>query len=104
MPARVPFVLGSNLFDALLLLIDILGHEETLERSPEHMLAQNTDCGRLIHTLAINFDPQIITLFKEVRNLLWLGFSVPHAIGNIAKDAKRVYPYAVSLVSRPFLL
>jgi len=53
-------------------------------------------------TLAINFDPQIITLFKEVRNLLWLGFSVPHAIGNIAKDAKRVYPYAVSLVSSIF--
>lgn len=51
------------------------------------------------YTLAINFDPQIITLFKEVRNLLWLGFSVPHAIGNVAKDAKRVYPHAVSLVS-----
>lgn len=49
--------------------------------------------------LGINFDPQIITLFKEVRNLLWLGFSVPHAIGNIAKDAKRVYPHAVSLVN-----
>jgi dynein heavy chain 1 len=51
------------------------------------------------YALAINFDPQIITLFKEVRNLLWLGFSVPHAIGNVAKDAKRVYPHAVSLVS-----
>ena len=23
--------------------------------------------------LAVNFDPQIITLFKDVRNLLWLG-------------------------------
>lgn len=51
------------------------------------------------YMLGINFDPQIITLFKEVRNLLWLGFSVPHAIGNVAKDAKRVYPHAVSLVS-----
>lgn len=48
--------------------------------------------------LSINFDPQIITLFKEVRNLLWLGFSVPHAISNVAKDAKRVYPYALSLM------
>ncbi|GAA5960288.1 hypothetical protein JCM21900_000936 [Sporobolomyces salmonicolor] len=48
--------------------------------------------------LAVNFDPQIITLFKEVRNLLWLGFQVPHTISNIAKDAKRVYPYAVSLM------
>ncbi|KAF9527881.1 cytoplasmic dynein heavy chain 1 [Crepidotus variabilis] len=48
--------------------------------------------------LSINFDPQIITLFKEVRNLLWLGFQVPHAITNMAKDAKRVYPHAVSLM------
>lgn len=48
--------------------------------------------------LAVNFDPQIITLFKEVRNLLWQNFSVPHAITNMAKDAKRVYPHAVSLM------
>ncbi|GAA6000808.1 hypothetical protein JCM10207_004669 [Rhodosporidiobolus poonsookiae] len=48
--------------------------------------------------LQVNFDPQIIMLFKEVRNLLWLGFQVPHTISNIAKDAKRVYPYAVSLM------
>ncbi|KAJ7644409.1 dynein heavy chain [Roridomyces roridus] len=48
--------------------------------------------------LAVNFDPQIITLFKEVRNMLWLGFQVPHAITNMAKDAKRVYPHAVSLM------
>ncbi|TFK18751.1 dynein heavy chain protein 2 [Coprinopsis marcescibilis] len=50
------------------------------------------------YQLAVNFDPQIITLFKEVRNLLWLNFSVPHAITNMAKDAKRVYPHAVSLM------
>ncbi|TFK68520.1 hypothetical protein BDN72DRAFT_677591 [Pluteus cervinus] len=48
--------------------------------------------------LAVNFDPQVITLFKEVRNLLWLGFQVPHAITNMAKDAKKVYPHAVSLM------
>lgn len=48
--------------------------------------------------LAVNFDPQIITLFKEVRNLLWLNFQVPHTITNMAKDAKRVYPHAVSLM------
>ncbi|KAF9649981.1 hypothetical protein BDM02DRAFT_3112755 [Thelephora ganbajun] len=50
------------------------------------------------YQLAVNFDPQIITLFKEVRNLLWLGFQVPHGITNMAKDAKRVYPHAVSLM------
>ncbi|KAI9572528.1 dynein heavy chain, N-terminal region 1-domain-containing protein [Boletus coccyginus] len=48
--------------------------------------------------LAVNFDPQTITLFKEVRNLLWLNFQVPHMITNMAKDAKRVYPHAVSLM------
>ncbi|KIJ38518.1 hypothetical protein M422DRAFT_258888, partial [Sphaerobolus stellatus SS14] len=50
------------------------------------------------YQLAVNFDAQIITLFKEVRNLLWLNFQVPHATSNMAKDAKRVYPHAVSLM------
>jgi dynein heavy chain 1 len=50
------------------------------------------------YQLAVNFDPQIITLFKEVRNLQWLNYQVPHAILNMAKDAKRVYPHAVSLM------
>lgn len=48
--------------------------------------------------LGVNFDGQIITLFKEVRNLLWLNYPVPHTISNVAKDAKRVYPFAVSLM------
>lgn len=30
--------------------------------------------------LEVNFDSQLITLFKEVRNLQWLGFRVPFAI------------------------
>jgi dynein heavy chain 1 len=48
--------------------------------------------------LTVNFDPQIIALFKETRNLLWLNYAVPHQINNVAKEAKRVYPYAVSLM------
>ena len=48
--------------------------------------------------LAVNFDPQVITLFKETRNLTWQSYSVPHAVATISKDAKRVYPYAVSLM------
>ncbi|KAF7327657.1 hypothetical protein MKEN_00345100 [Mycena kentingensis (nom. inval.)] len=54
--------------------------------------------GAGVYQLAVNFDPQIITLFKEVRNLLWLGFQAPHAVTNMARDAKRVYPHAVSLM------
>jgi dynein heavy chain 1 len=48
--------------------------------------------------LAVNFDPQVIALFKETRNLLWLNYAVPHAINKVSKEAKRVYPYAVSLM------
>lgn len=48
--------------------------------------------------LAVNFDPQIIALFKETRNLIWLNYMVPHAINNVSREAKRIYPYAVSLM------
>ncbi|KAF5247463.1 hypothetical protein FAUST_700 [Fusarium austroamericanum] len=48
--------------------------------------------------LNVNFDPQVITLFKETRNLTWQSYSVPHAVTTVSKDAKRVYPYAVSLM------
>jgi dynein heavy chain 1 len=48
--------------------------------------------------LSVNFDSQIISLFKEVRNMIWLNFQVPHTVANSAKDAKRVYPFAVSLI------
>ena len=51
-----------------------------------------------IYELAVNFDSQVITLFKEVRNLCWLGYQVPHALANISKEAKRLYPYAVTLI------
>ena len=30
--------------------------------------------------------------------MLWSGFQVLHAIMNMAKDSKRVYPHAVSLM------
>lgn len=48
--------------------------------------------------LMINFDPQVIALFKEVRNLIWLNYQIPHAISSVSKEAKRVYPYAVTLM------
>lgn len=51
-----------------------------------------------IFELGVNFDSQIITLFKETRNLTWQSYSVPHAVTTVSKDAKRVYPYAVSLM------
>lgn len=51
-----------------------------------------------LYDLSINFDPQVISLFKEVRNLSWLNYQVPHSLNSVGKDAKRVYPYAVGLI------
>lgn len=51
-----------------------------------------------VYDLSVNFDPQVISLFKEVRNLTWLNFQVPHSLNSVGKDAKRVYPYAVGLI------
>ncbi|KAJ3411544.1 hypothetical protein HDV05_002063 [Chytridiales sp. JEL 0842] len=59
-------------------------------------ITRNRTLGNSLQ-LGVNFDSQIILLFKEVRNLLWQGYQVPHTVANIAKDAKRVYPFAVSL-------
>ncbi|KAK7206778.1 dynein heavy chain, N-terminal region 1-domain-containing protein [Myxozyma melibiosi] len=49
--------------------------------------------------ITTNFDPQIIALFKEVRNLTYLKFQIPHAINSVSKDAKRVYPHAMSMTN-----
>ena len=58
---------------------------------------QNRARGNVLD-IHVNFDPQVITLFKEVRNLQWLNLPVPHAISSVSKEARRVYPFAVSLM------
>ena len=60
-------------------------------------VARNRAMGNTFE-LTVNFDQQVIVLFKEVRNLLWLNYQIPHAVSSISKEAKRVYPYAVSLM------
>ncbi len=47
--------------------------------------------------MSVKFDPRLISLFKEVRNLVWLGYQIPHSVAAIARDAKLVFPYAESL-------
>lgn len=61
------------------------------------VVSRNRAAGNILE-LNVNFDGQVIALFKEVRNLTWRGYQVPHGINNISKEAKRVYPYAVSLM------
>lgn len=58
---------------------------------------RNRASGNILE-LSVSFDAQVITLFKEVRNMQWQKFTVPHAINTVSKEAKRVYPYAVSLM------
>ncbi|TKX19773.1 dynein heavy chain [Elsinoe australis] len=60
-------------------------------------ISRNRASGNVLE-LNVSFDAQVITLFKEVRNLLWHSFQVPHAINTTSKEARRVYPYAVSLM------
>ncbi|KAL1605495.1 dynein heavy chain [Nothophoma quercina] len=61
------------------------------------LVSRNRAAGNVLE-LGVNFNAQVIALFKEVRNLTWRGYQVPHGINNISKEAKRVYPYAVSLM------
>ncbi|MBW0465869.1 hypothetical protein O181_005584 [Austropuccinia psidii MF-1] len=51
-----------------------------------------------IYSLVVAFNPEVIVIFKEVRNLSWLGYNVPYQMNSSAKDAKKVYPNAVSLM------
>lgn len=48
--------------------------------------------------LLVNFDEQVITLFKEVRNLQSLGdCRVPYAVKVSSDEAKQNYPFAMTL-------
>lgn len=49
-------------------------------------------------SLMVNFDPNIAALFKEVRILNSLGFQVPLSVSSVAKSARAVYHFAVSLI------
>lgn len=47
--------------------------------------------------LSVNFDQKVIQIFKEVRHLQCMNFTIPHTIQSLALDAKRIYPYTISL-------
>ena len=60
-------------------------------------IVRNRAAGNALE-LAVNFDDHVIALFKEARNLTYAGYAVPMSIAKVAKEAKRVYPFAVSLM------
>ena len=47
--------------------------------------------------LEVSFDNGMATLFKETRNLKWLGFDISFDLTLLARKVKDVYPVAVSL-------
>lgn len=53
--------------------------------------------GQEVLELVVNFDEQVVTLFKEVRSLVWLGFGRLIAMRIKADDFKTYYPYAIGL-------
>lgn len=45
----------------------------------------------------VNYDPNVMFLFKEVRCLTGLGIRVPYSVKAAAEDAKWIYPYLMIL-------
>jgi len=62
-------------------------------------VVENTRSSGAYLRLEVNFDHQIVELFKEVRNLNWLGFRIPYTLKMISDEAKEKYPFAMSLES-----
>ena len=46
----------------------------------------------------VNFDPEVISLYKEVRDLNAMGHRVPINVKNKSHQALQMYPFAVSLI------
>ena len=66
------------------------------------MRRRSTGSSNTILELNVSFNKEIITLFKEVRNLAWLandqyGFRVPYTIKIMSDEAKERYPFAMAL-------
>lgn len=73
------------------------GRSATSKRSRSLLLqvvAQQKD-SRL--SLSVNFDESRAALYKEVRQLRWLGFRVPETIALVGDEARERYPIAVAL-------
>eukprot|EP01155_Anaeramoeba_flamelloides_P010253 Anaeramoba_flamelloidesa325155_517.p1 GENE.a325155_517~~a325155_517.p1 ORF type:complete len:3661 (-),score=1024.13 a325155_517:18-11000(-) len=49
------------------------------------------------YNLNITFKHELVTLFKEVRNLQWLGFKIDNNIRTNAQNAQSLYPSAINL-------
>ncbi|RHY29832.1 hypothetical protein DYB32_004823 [Aphanomyces invadans] len=80
-------------FDVRNIILNIVSKKQSHQLGPGAIANEDG----LERELNVAFNHQIVTLFKEVRNLEWLGYRVPFTLKMIAEDAKEKYPHAMSL-------
>ncbi|CDI87445.1 dynein beta chain, flagellar outer arm, putative [Eimeria praecox] len=79
-------------FDAWL---NVVRDQKRLDTGERIFVLQDWGAGRL--ELTVNFDKDMLTLFKEVRLLSSLQFRVPYSVKVMADEAKVLYPFAITL-------
>ena len=78
---------------------DMMEYSNTFDFSDKvfEVVSRGDIHGNKYLELQVNFDEQVINLFKEVRALNWLGFTGLIGMRIKADDIKTYYPYAISL-------
>lgn len=77
-------------------------HEKTI-KGRVLLIQRNRANGNQLE-LTVNFDEKAVNLFKEVRNLLHLGFTIPHLVSSASKMAKLVYPHAMCIIDSNMIM
>ncbi|CDJ57328.1 hypothetical protein EMWEY_00007760 [Eimeria maxima] len=75
--------------------LNVVRDQKRLDTGERIFVLQDWGAGRL--ELAVNFDRDMLTLFKEVRLLSSLQFRVPYSVKVMADEAKVLYPFAITL-------
>ncbi|KAL8439825.1 hypothetical protein Efla_004351 [Eimeria flavescens] len=75
--------------------LNVVRDQKRLDTSDRIFVLRDWGGGRL--ELLVNFDQDILTLFKEVRLLSTLQFRIPYSVKVMADEAKVLYPFAVTL-------
>ncbi|KAL8455832.1 hypothetical protein Emag_000406 [Eimeria magna] len=75
--------------------LNVVRDQKRLDTSDRIFVLRDWGGGRL--ELLVNFDQDILALFKEVRLLSTLQFRIPYSVKVMADEAKVLYPFAVTL-------
>lgn len=52
------------------------------------------------YELFVNFDFSLGSIFKEVRNLVYMGYDIPNDVLKIARNYRLIYPHAIMLLEQ----